>query len=77
MRPLGIYGVLFRGGGGGRVDRRRASVDKVRRPGYVAVIGHGQATKKRGGGSNFRQRRNHLPPRAGGDLGNGAFVAAE
>ena len=60
----------------GRVDRRCAGVSKVRRHGHDAVIGRGQATKKRGRGSNISQRGSHLPLGAGGDLGDGAFAAA-
>ena len=75
VRPY-VGGVLFRGGGGGRVDRRRSGVSEVRRHGHGAVIGHGQATKKCGGGSNIRHRENHLPLGAGADLGDGGFAAA-
>ena len=75
VRPLGVSGVPF-SGGGGRVDRRRSGVSKVRRHGHGAVIAHGQTTKKRRGRSNIRQRGKHLPLGAGGDLGDGGFAAA-
>ena len=74
VRSLDVGNVLLRGGCGGRVNRRCASVRNVRRHWYGAVIGDDQATKKRGEGSNISQRRNHLPLGAGGDLGNGAFA---
>ena len=77
VRPLGVSSVLFRGGGcDGRIDSHRSGVSEVIRHGHGGIVGRGQGTKQRGGGSNFRQRRNQLPLGVGGDLGNGAFADA-
>ena len=73
--PVGRLQYDFRGDGGS-IDRRRGSVGKVRRHEHCVVIGHGQATIKRDGGSNFRQRGNNLPLGAGEDLGNGSSATA-
>ena len=52
VRPFNFCSVLLRSGCRGGFDRRCSGVSKVRRHGRGAVIGGGQAAKKRGGRTN-------------------------
>ena len=71
---MNVGGVFYREVGGSRVDRRRSGVSEAGRHGHGAVIGHGQATKKCGAGSNICERGIHLPLAAPETWGAGALV---